>query len=262
MKLSSADLFPRGNTVGSTRKQNAARLEAAFGRRAAHFDSWLVDVSALRTDFESLETLIGAVPPAHVLWKLNGRTPDARMRYLDDLPDVRGALHGLMSSRSTELLHQVAVFGVEDVDGAWASILDRLLDFVREALGSDEDVQNVAFGFQLSAPGSVTQLHVSSAHRIQLQISGNQRIHTLPQSTLSFREQREVLSGQRVLLDWHPAYVDQQQSLNCRPGNAVYIPALAPQWTEVETDAPSLSVSCGLYTRREQCLQTVYKCNT
>jgi hypothetical protein len=237
---------------------NVEKLRRAWGRHAEFFERWFVDASEVPVDWETLETLIDRAPRGQVLWRTAGTTPDARMTYVDPIPQARGRLRDLLLDTSRPSRVQITPWGMEELHPAWAALLRRWRDFMRQVLPPPESFRHVAFGFFLGGPGAYTQIHADPSHAIHLQIFGRKRFHTLSVTELPWLEQREIFAGTRTFLQWRDEYAREHHISDMTPGTSAYLPTLAPHWAEVVGDEPSLSISCGISTSREDAILEAY----
>ncbi|MEL7486881.1 MAG: cupin domain-containing protein [Pseudomonadota bacterium] len=140
----------------------------------------------------------------------------------------------------------------------------RLCDAVANALAGVAEaatgamLQRENFIF-LSSAGAVTPFHIDEEHNVLIQIEGRKTVRVFSQHDRRLASQRDLeafhAGGHRnLILD--PAYAGDHQAFDLAPGDALYIPPLAPHWVSVAGDEPALSLS--ITWRSEATRRAVY----
>lgn len=131
-----------------------------------------------------------------------------------------------------------------ETDPRYRRLLDDCLDEIRDLIGSREGGMGVREGFIfLSAPGSVTPVHLDPEHNLLLQVRGRKEINVgaFPGPDVEQRELERFYGGGHRNLRWVP---QSATTFDLAPGDGVYIPVHAPHWVTVPDNvAVSLSVT-------------------
>jgi len=134
----------------------------------------------------------------------------------------------------------VALWNIES-DPPYARLLNECLDDVVDLIGARERGmgRRECFLF-LSAPGSVTPVHIDPEHNFLLQVRGRKEIH-VASFTNAEVEQREIerFYAGGYKMTWLP---DNPATFSMGPGDGVYVPMHAPHWVTVP-DCVSVSLS-------------------
>lgn len=106
-------------------------------------------------------------------------------------------------------------------------------------------LQREAFIF-ISSPNAVTPFHIDEEHNILIQIEGEKTVTVYSQDDRALASQTDLerfhAGGHRNLaLD--PLCEGRGQKFRLAPGDALYIPPLAPHWVKVGPHAPAHSLS-------------------
>lgn len=107
-------------------------------------------------------------------------------------------------------------------------------------------LQREAFIF-ISSPGAVTPFHFDEEHNILIQIEGEKIVTVFSQHDREIASQADLEkfhSGGHRNLKFDPAFESRGAPMRLGPGDALYIPPLAPHFVRVISAAPSLSLSC------------------
>lgn len=94
----------------------------------------------------------------------------------------------------------------------------------------------------VSSPGAVTPFHFDPEYNILCQVRGSKRITVFPADLASPEFHEEYHSGGQRNLPWRDDYVPLGQEFALAPGEAVYVPLMAPHWVK-NGDAVSISFS-------------------
>jgi quercetin dioxygenase-like cupin family protein len=130
----------------------------------------------------------------------------------------------------------------------------RYADVMRQVLGTVGDtvarttgdiLREEAFVF-ISSPGAVTPFHMDEEHNILIQIEGRKEFTIYSQHDRELASQQDLEafhSGAHRNLDASPEKLARGKAITMEPGDAIYVPPLAPHWVRVLGDEPSLSLS-------------------
>lgn len=113
-------------------------------------------------------------------------------------------------------------------------------------------LQREAFIF-ISSPGAVTPFHFDEEHNILIQIEGEKIVTVFSQHDRELASQRDLErfhSGGHRNLKLDPAFENRGAPIWLAPGDALYIPPLAPHFVRVVSQGPSLSLSCTWRSKR------------
>jgi mannose-6-phosphate isomerase-like protein (cupin superfamily) len=107
----------------------------------------------------------------------------------------------------------------------------------------------------ISAPGSVTPVHIDPEHNVLLQFAGEKTMHVgrfVDEADRHAQIERVVLGGHR----WLPTAATEEQRFDLTPGRAVYVPPFTPHRVRNGDGGPCISLSVTWRTaefyRREQ----------
>lgn len=137
-------------------------------------------------------------------------------------------------------------------DPAYRDLLHDVLAELRPEIEpvTGEMLKLVAFIF-ISSPEAVTPLHFDPEYNILFQIRGTKTMTLFPAEdreivTQLFRE-RYYNGGPRNL-PWREEFAPRGRGIHLKPGEAIYVPILAPHWVKTHGD---VSVSLSLTWRSE-----------
>ncbi len=145
-------------------------------------------------------------------------------------------------------------------DREYAALTDKIIAAVAASAQARTGpmLRREAFVF-LSSPGAVTPFHFDEEHNILIQIEGEKDVTVYSQADRALASQRDLerfhAGGHRNL----PLRDDKKNDgvrFTLRPGDALYIPPLAPHWVTVTGGAPALSLS--VTWRSEATMRTAY----
>jgi Cupin-like domain len=106
-------------------------------------------------------------------------------------------------------------------------------------------MQREAFFF-ISSSGAVTPFHFDEEHNILIQIEGQKTVTLFSQNDREISSQTDLErfhAGGHRNLNLDPAHEPRGQAVCLAPGDALYIPPLAPHWVKAEPGGSSLSLS-------------------
>jgi len=145
-------------------------------------------------------------------------------------------------------------------DPAYADVMEKVLatvgDLVARKTGAM--MRKEAFVF-ISSPGAVTPFHMDEEHNILIQIEGRKEftIYSQHDRDLASQEDLEAFhSGGHRNLTVTDEKLARGEAITMEPGDAIYVPPLAPHWVRVLGDEPSLSLS--ITWRSEASQRTCY----
>ena len=131
-------------------------------------------------------------------------------------------------------------------DPAYAALLHELLDELQEvierATGRMLTPQGYIF---VSSPDAVTPYHFDPEHNILLQLQGTKAMTVFPAGNPHFArdEVHEAYhTGGGRELTWDDAFAEQGIVFRLRPGDALYVPVMAPHFVK-NGPTPSISLS-------------------
>ncbi|CAB4947718.1 unannotated protein [freshwater metagenome] len=131
-------------------------------------------------------------------------------------------------------------------DPAYAALLDDLLDRVGAVLPGTEGtgLHREAFVF-VSAPGSVTPVHVDPENNLLLQVRGTKAMHvgSFADADVRARELERFYGGAHRNLEQRPV---DESTFALEPGDGVYLPPDVPHWVQ---NGPEVSVSLSITWR-------------
>lgn len=145
---------------------------------------------------------------------------------------------------------------------SYAALLNESLDEVEHFVTGLEGPMRRRKGFIfLSAPDSVTPVHIDTEHNLLLQIRGVKTMHTGPFSDPDVVERElERLHGDRAsrYLEQSP---ENMEAFELNPGDGICMPHSAPHWVQ-NGPAPSTSLSITFQTPSSQRIGHVYALNS
>jgi len=199
---------------------------------------------------------------------LSGTLPDHLVEYnRGDLPvavnpdDVPAA-----TLPAAEVINQIGtcnswmVLRNVERDNDYAAFVDSIIDHVRPVVETSTGpvVRREAFIF-VSSPGAVTPLHMDEEHNILIQVKGAKTVTVFAADDRDLVSQTDLErfhAGGHRNLDLKPGCETGGTSFALNPGDALYIPPLAPHWVKVNDEGPSTSLS--VTWRSRQTLRTLY----
>ena len=132
-------------------------------------------------------------------------------------------------------------------DPAYTDVMEKVLDTVSDIVTAKTGsmMRKEAFVF-ISSPGAVTPFHFDEEHNILIQIEGRKEftIYSQHDRDLASQEDLEAFhSGAHRNLPVTEEKLARGTPVTMEPGDAIYVPPLAPHWVRVLGDEPSLSLS-------------------
>ncbi len=132
-------------------------------------------------------------------------------------------------------------------DPAFAALAREIVDSVAPMIvaKTGDILQREAFLF-ISSPGAVTPFHFDEEHNILIQIEGSKTVHVFSQHDRDLASQEDLErfhAGAHRNLTLNDAHAARGTPVQMAPGDALYIPPLAPHWVKVTGERPSLSLS-------------------
>jgi mannose-6-phosphate isomerase-like protein (cupin superfamily) len=200
---------------------DAARLADQLGRTPFAVSHHVVDHPLLTVD--AVAELAAALPADSVEHNV-GALPDV---VADGAPD-RSALSPREVARTIETNGCWMVLKNIEHVREYATLLDSLLDEVPAAALAGEGGMGRREGFLfLSAPHSVTPVHMDPEHNFLLQVRGTKEmiVGSFDDRAHEQRECERYYSGRHRNLDRLPA---TEQDFQLAPGDGVYVPVHAP----------------------------------
>jgi hypothetical protein len=101
----------------------------------------------------------------------------------------------------------------------------------------------------VSSPAAVTPFHFDPEYNILCQLRGSKTINVFPAddpqiATPTFHE--DYHSGGQRNLGWHDDFESRATSFDLAPGDAVFVPLMAPHWVK---NGPEVSISFSITWR-------------
>jgi len=132
-------------------------------------------------------------------------------------------------------------------DPAYADVMEKVLDTVGDLVArrTGPMLRKEAFVF-ISSPGAVTPFHFDEEHNILIQIEGRKEFTIYSQHDRDLASQQDLEafhSGAHRNLPVTDEKLARGRAITMEPGDAIYVPPLAPHWVRVLGDEPSLSLS-------------------
>jgi len=160
--------------------------------------------------------------------------PEAGMTAAETIEQI-GSVNSWMTLRNIER------------DPAYADVMEKVLATVGDivAAKTGEMMRKEAFVF-ISSPGAVTPFHIDEEHNILIQIEGRKEftLYSQHDRDLASQEHLEAFhSGAHRNLAVTDEKLARGTPITMEPGDAIYVPPLAPHWVRVLGDQPSLSLS-------------------
>ncbi len=123
------------------------------------------------------------------------------------------------------------------------SVINLLEPEIQKATGKIS--RREAFIF-ISSPGAVTPCHLDEEHNVLIQVEGEKEVTLFPGDDRELVSQEKIeqfLSGGYRAIKLDPERLTEGRTIKMVPGDALYIPPLAPHYVKVLDGAPSLSLS-------------------
>ena len=132
-------------------------------------------------------------------------------------------------------------------DPAYREVMEAVLDTVSKAVMRQTGpmLRREAFVF-ISSPGAVTPFHFDEEHNILIQIEGRKEFTVYSQHDRDLASQEDIEAfhcGAHRNLPVSEEKLARGTAITMEPGDAIYVPPLAPHWVRVLGDEPSLSLS-------------------
>jgi len=191
---------------------------------------------------QRLVSLANALPAAHVEFNPGDlpitvspdNVPEAGMSAAETIEQI-GSANSWMVLRNVER------------DPAYAQVMESVLATVGDLVDHKTGpmLRKEAFVF-ISSPGAVTPFHFDEEHNILIQIEGRKEftIYSQHDRELASQEDLEAFhSGAHRNLTASASKLARGTAMVMEPGDAIYVPPLAPHWVRVLGDQPSLSLS-------------------
>jgi hypothetical protein len=243
--------------MGALLDLDSAVFEATFGRQPFLVTHHLNDHPLL--SLESLAELADFLPPELVEHNL-GDVPevlddrDAQLKRVEQTPGE--IARGIETNRCWMVLKEI------EQHPAYRDLLNASLDEVEELVAGLEGPMRLRKGFVfLSAPGSVTPVHIDTEHNILLQVRGTKAMSVgeFDDSDRNDRELERLYSGEPTrYLDDRP---ETMQSYELESGVGICVPHSAPHSVR-NGDQPSVSLSITFQTRYSERRGNVYAVNS
>ncbi|VVT20063.1 cupin-like domain-containing protein [Erythrobacter sp. EC-HK427] len=134
----------------------------------------------------------------------------------------------------------------------YAALLEELLDELRPVIEerTGKMLKLQAFIF-ISSPGAVTPYHFDPEHNILLQLTGKKTMTVFPAGDPMFAPDaahEAYHTGGPRELRWRDEFLPHGVNFNLRPGDAVYVPVMAPHFVRNGKD---VSISLSITWRSE-----------
>ncbi len=132
-------------------------------------------------------------------------------------------------------------------DPAYREVMETVLDTVSKAVMRQTGpmLRREAFVF-ISSPGAVTPFHFDEEHNILIQIEGRKEFTVYSQHDRDLASQEDIEAfhcGAHRNLPVSEEKLARGTAITMEPGDAIYVPPLAPHWVRVLGNEPSLSLS-------------------
>ncbi len=201
----------------------------------------------------------------HPLLELNAladlaeRLPEESVEYnRGDLPigvDGKPGSTGLSIADTIRHVHEAnswaVLKNVEQVPSYGALLLD-LLGELRDQIEAKTGAMLTPQGFIfISSPNAVTPYHFDPEHNILLQVTGSKIMTQFPAGDPRFAPDavhESYHSGGPRELTWHESHKGGAREFPLGPGNAVYVPVMAPHFVR---NGPLSSISLSITWRSE-----------
>lgn len=154
--------------------------------------------------------------------------------------------------REIETANSWAVLRNIEQDASYAALLHELLGELREEIepitGELLTPQAAIF---ISSPDATTPYHFDSEHQLLLQLRGHKAMTVFPAGNARFAPDtvhESYHTGGGRGLDWHESFAREGMTFHLEPGDAVYVPVMAPHFVR---NGPEPSVSLSITWRSE-----------
>ena len=121
-------------------------------------------------------------------------------------------------------------------------LLKQLEPVVKATTGEMLTPQGYIF---ISSPGSVTPFHFDPEHNVLLHLRGTKVMTVFPAGDTCFASDQAhetYHAGGHRNLEWNDSLADGGKKVALAPGDAVYVPVMAPHWVKVD-DQSAISLS-------------------
>lgn len=160
-----------------------------------------------------------------------------------DLP-IGETIRGIEDANSWAVLKNV------EQEPPYAALLDELLDEMREAIEPRTGALLSPQGFIfVSSPDAVTPYHFDPEHNILLQLQGSKAMTVFPAGDTRFAPDgvhEAYHTGGGRELAWSERFADYGITFQMQPGDAVYVPVMAPHYVR---NGPKSSISLSITWR-------------
>lgn len=197
-------------------------------------------------DLEALAQLAESLPEASIEFN-RGDLPIG----IDDKPGATGMSIGETIRQVGEANSWAALKNIEQVP-AYEALLMALLGELHDEIEAKTGAMLTPQGFIfISSPNAVTPYHFDPEHNILLQIRGSKVMTQFPAGDARFAPDEvheSYHSGGPRELKWDDSYMDQARAFALGPGDAVFVPVMAPHFVQ---NGPASSVSLSITWRSE-----------
>ena len=240
----------------STADPNAA-LAAKYPNLPVKFplslDSDLFERSALVELAEAL--------PEHLVEYNGGNVP--RSVRPEDVPapplSVRKTIEQIGEAQSWMMLRNV------EHHAAYAELIDETLDRLKSTLQSVTGRMVRREGFVIvSSPSATTPLHFDEDHNILIQVEGRKTVTVYSQEDRSVTSQVELErfhAGGHRNISWKRDMDEKGMAFDLAPGDALYIPPMAPHYVQVSDEGPAFSFSMTWRSVKSQKIRYLHQLN-
>lgn len=197
-------------------------------------------------DLEALADLAESLPPTSIEYN-RGDLPIG----IDDKPGATGLSIGETIRSVGEANSWAALKNIEQAPAYEALLMD-LLNELRDQIEAKTGAMLTPQGFIfISSPNAVTPYHFDPEHNILLQIKGSKAMTQFPAGDARFAPDEvheSYHTGGPRELKWDDALLEGGQALAIGPGDAVFVPVMAPHFVK---NGPQSSVSLSITWRSE-----------
>jgi hypothetical protein len=131
-------------------------------------------------------------------------------------------------------------------DPAYAALMRDVLGEIQPLIERGTGpMQKLRVFLFISSPHAVTQLHFDPEYNILFQAHGSKTMTLFPTADPDIVGQRffeQYFTGGQRYLPWREEWAARGTPISIAPGEAIYVPILAPHWVKVH-DRPSISLS-------------------
>lgn len=194
------------------------------------------------------------------LAELAERLPSEKIEYnRGDVPvaahadaDISNGLTIADTIRNIDSANSWAVLKNIEQDAAYHSLLLDLLETIRPHIEATTGEMLTPQGFIfLSSPHAVTPYHFDPEHNILLQLQGSKTMVQFPAGDARFASgvhHEKYHHGDTRNLPWSDDFAPHGANHVLHPGNAVYVPVMAPHFVQ---NGPAASLSLSITWRSE-----------